>query len=135
MPLGVGTSSHGDRARWILSHLGYISDEGNGKFNLRHGYISDLFRAIVTKEDVSNYKPAPDTFNLTKHMIGNPFVCFVIEDSPLGIIAAKNAGMYAIAYLTKEHTQEDFNHADLIISSFNELSYEVLNNIAKEYTQ
>ena len=118
IPLAVGTSSHRNRAFWILEKLGYVTA----------GY-SPIFDAIIVREDVRRYKPYPDTFLKAKLEIGSPDNCVVIEDSPTGIEAAKNAGMIAIAYLTKGYSKEDFNDADLVIESFVELSYQVLQTL------
>ena len=57
----------------------------------------DVFDVIVPGTAVSNGKPAPDIFLLAAQKLGvNPEDCFVIEDSPKGIIAGYNAGMKCI---------------------------------------
>ncbi len=53
-----------------------------------------LFNAVVTADDVENYKPAPDTFLLAaQEMELLPSLCVVFEDTPLGLQAAHAAGM------------------------------------------
>lgn len=48
---------------------------------------------------VERPKPEPDLFLYSARAMGvSPADCIVIEDSPLGIIAARAAGMQAIAY-------------------------------------
>lgn len=55
------------------------------------------FDVIVCGGDVQNGKPAPDIFLLTAEKLGaEPQDCFVLEDSPNGIIAASAAGMKCI---------------------------------------
>ncbi len=52
---------------------------------------------IVTSDDVSRGKPAPDGYLLAARILGFvPEQCLVIEDSSAGIAAAKAAGMDVI---------------------------------------
>ncbi|GAB3526015.1 beta-phosphoglucomutase family hydrolase [Photobacterium alginatilyticum] len=56
-----------------------------------------LIDVVVTSSDVTNYKPAPDTFLLAAEKLGlAPEQCVVFEDTLLGIEAARNAGMDCI---------------------------------------
>ena len=56
--------------------------------------LFDLFPVIVTKDDIVNGKPAPDTFLKAAELMGvAPEECLVFEDSMLGIEAAKRANM------------------------------------------
>lgn len=53
-----------------------------------------LFSFIVTQEDVQRGKPNPDIFLLAAQKLAlGATDCLVIEDSPLGVEAAKRAGM------------------------------------------
>ncbi|MEZ5300394.1 MAG: HAD family phosphatase [Verrucomicrobiales bacterium] len=59
--------------------------------------IADLFPVVVTQEDVTRSKPAPDLFLLAAERMGvPPAQCLVFEDSRLGIQAAEAAGMKAV---------------------------------------
>ncbi len=61
---------------------------------LRALHIADLFQAIVTSEDYSRGKPAPDPFLEAALRLGvPPEECLVFEDTGTGIAAAKAAGM------------------------------------------
>ncbi|HEY6722368.1 MAG TPA: HAD-IA family hydrolase [Polyangiaceae bacterium] len=54
------------------------------------------FEVIVTPADVERGKPAPDMFLLAAARMGvPPEHCLVLEDSPLGIEAARAAGMHS----------------------------------------
>lgn len=54
------------------------------------------FDIIITPQDVKQGKPAPDMFLLAAERMGVPaHKCLVIEDSELGIVAARRAGMHA----------------------------------------
>ncbi len=59
--------------------------------------IRNLFGAIVTSEDVTRGKPAPDVFLEAASRLGvPPEKCLVFEDGPLGIEAATAAGMASV---------------------------------------
>lgn len=54
---------------------------------------------IFSSADVARGKPAPDLFeHVAARMDAEPARCVVIEDSPLGIRAARTAGMAALGY-------------------------------------
>lgn len=56
--------------------------------------VDTLFDIVVTQEDVTHNKPAPDIFLLAAEKMGiEPQDCLVFEDSPTGIAAAQAAGM------------------------------------------
>ena len=64
---------------------------------LHHLGIHHLFNAIVTSEDVSRQKPAPDIFLEAARRIGvPPQFCRAYEDTDLGIQAILAAGMEAV---------------------------------------
>lgn len=64
------------------------------------------FAATVHGFDVRNGKPAPDCFLLAAQRAGLPsHACVVVEDAPVGIQAARAAGMPAIA-LAGTHPRE-----------------------------
>jgi beta-phosphoglucomutase-like phosphatase (HAD superfamily) len=64
---------------------------------LRHLGIRDLFKAVVTSEDVQNQKPAPDIFLEAARRIGvAPQFCRAYEDTDLGMQAIRAAAMEAI---------------------------------------
>lgn len=59
---------------------------------------------IFSADQVANGKPAPDLFLLAARSLGAaPADCIVIEDSPLGIAAARAAGMGAIGFAGAGH--------------------------------
>ncbi|MFZ2641945.1 MAG: HAD family phosphatase [Verrucomicrobiia bacterium] len=89
--------------------------------------VTRYFRTIVTGDDVTHRKPHPEGYLLAARGLGiAPDRCVAIEDSQPGIVAAKAAGMKAIAipnWLTAEH---DLDAADLRVASAAELSMAVL---------
>jgi beta-phosphoglucomutase-like phosphatase (HAD superfamily) len=64
---------------------------------LEHLGIRKLFAAVVTSEDVTNQKPAPDIFLEAAKRIGvEPRFCRAYEDTDLGMQAIRAAGMEAV---------------------------------------
>ncbi len=67
---------------------------------LAPGFLGPVFSAT----DVSRGKPAPDLFLHAAASMGvAPRDCLVVEDSPTGIRAAKDAGMHVVAFLGGGH--------------------------------
>ena len=71
--------------------------------------LAPLFGAHVFSADqVTHGKPAPDLFLLAARTLEvAPAQCIVIEDSPLGVAAARAAGMTAIAFAGASHVNAD----------------------------
>ncbi len=81
LPMAVGTGASRERAQFLLSTVGII----------------DEFDVIVTSDDVTQYKPHPETFLKAAETMGvEPANCLVLEDGQLGIEAAREAGMHVI---------------------------------------
>jgi beta-phosphoglucomutase-like phosphatase (HAD superfamily) len=81
IPLAVASGGTRRIIEQVLNHLG----------------ILQLFQAIVTSEDVMNQKPAPDIFLEAAKRIGvAPELCRAYEDTDLGMMAIRAAGMEAI---------------------------------------
>lgn len=68
---------------------------------LRSFGLSDRFEVIVTSNDVRHPKPSPEPYLQAAYLLGiEPEECVAIENAPLGIQSAKNAGMRCIAVAT-----------------------------------
>jgi len=81
IPLAVASGGTRRIIELVLEHLG----------------IRELFKAIVTSEDVTNQKPAPDIFLEAARRIGvAPQFCRAYEDTDLGMKAIRTAGMEAV---------------------------------------
>ncbi len=81
LPMSVGT---GGSRRLALKTLDIIG-------------LSGYFEVLVTSEDVSHYKPNPETFLKCAEQMGvAPADCEVFEDGILGIQAAHTAGMMVV---------------------------------------
>lgn len=83
--------------------------------------IGAYFDALVSGEDVTQGKPAPDVFLRAAEKLNcAPAACVVVEDSPSGIRAAKNAGMLCVAYRNPNTCGQDFSLADHVIDRYDE---------------
>jgi beta-phosphoglucomutase len=79
------------------------------------------FDLILTGEDVRQAKPFPEPYLTAAGRMGlAPEDCAVIENAPLGIEAAKSAGMYCIA-IASTLERRYLNRADLILETIGEL--------------
>jgi HAD superfamily hydrolase (TIGR01549 family) len=79
-----------------------------------------LTDAIVTADDVSEGKPAPDIYLLACERLGvRPEDSLALEDTPSGIAAAKAAGLACIA--VPQFAETDVSEADRVIDSLEEL--------------
>lgn len=59
--------------------------------------LAPTFRIIITREDVTATKPAPEPYLLAAHQLGvDPAKCLVFEDSEPGTEAAHRAGMTVV---------------------------------------
>lgn len=89
--------------------------------------INALFDSITTGEEVVLRKPAPDIFLVAARKLEiEPEECIVIEDSPAGVTAAKEAGMKVVAVMNSLTPREALSEADLIVDSFEDLNPQIL---------
>ena len=90
------------------------------RFNLNPYFIAKLSGA-----DLKASKPHPEIFiNAAKASGFLKNECIVIEDSTNGIAAANAADIYCVGFKSPHSKNQDYTHADKIISSFKEISYE-----------
>ena len=90
--------------------------------------IRDAFALIVDGSEVVNGKPDPEAYLVTARKLGvNASECVVFEDSHVGVIAAKRAGMYCIAVRNpRAQTRQDLSAADVIVDSMREVNLSAL---------
>lgn len=80
---------------------------------------------LVTAEDVQRGKPDPEAFLLAAKRLGvQPEQCVVIEDAPVGIEAARSAGMRVIAVATT-HSPQALAQADIIAHEIANVTVEI----------
>ncbi len=107
VPLAITSSAVGSSIDAILRRLG----------------IRDAFSLLVDGSEVVHGKPDPEAYLLTARRLGvAPEECVVFEDSEVGVLAAKRAGMYCIAVRNpKAQTRQDLGAADVVVDSFRQL--------------
>lgn len=109
------------KSNGFLLAIGTSAPQANLAFMLEHTGVDDCFDAYVTGEEVSNSKPAPDTFlKAAEKLLLAPGRCLVVEDAVQGVQAGKKAGMKVVAVCTTRG-REDLEEADLIVDSLGEL--------------
>ncbi len=109
---------------------------------LERAQLLDCFGAIISANDVTRGKPAPDPYlaaldGLRKSLrrarsdaAVSPARCVAIEDSLPGIASAKAAGMRAVAVSTN-HPPERLANADLVVPSVTALNLERLDALVE----
>ncbi len=94
--------------------------------------IRPFFRAIVSGDDVTRRKPAPDVYlEAARRLSVDPAWTVAIEDSGPGIAAARAAGMKVVAiphWLTAKH---DLSGADLRVAHAGELTIARLESLLR----
>jgi HAD superfamily hydrolase (TIGR01509 family) len=82
--------------------------------------FEDAFDAVVSADDVTNHKPAPDLYLLACERLGvQPSEALALEDTASGIASAKAAGLTCIA--VPQFAETDVAAADRVIDSLEEL--------------
>ena len=108
----------------FLLAIGSSAPRANLGLILERLKVQTFFEAYVTKEDVSEGKPAPETFIKAAEKLALPAGrCVVVEDAVQGIEAGKAAGMAVVA-ITTTRKRADLARADMIVDSLAELRAE-----------
>ena len=93
----------------------------------RHLTRRDLlgyFDCIICREDTNTHKPSPEPYRTVLQRMGCiPDNSVAVEDSPLGIEAAVNAGLYCLGVGCSLTKGLDLSRASRIISSLQEISW------------
>lgn len=91
---------------------------------LKHGLGSELaarVSLVVGGESGFARKPAPDLY---RHALGKlkfaPYECIAIEDSEIGLAAARAAGIPTVITLNAETLSQDFQGASLVLDHLGE---------------
>lgn len=103
IPVGLASSS---KISWIC-------------YALEKSKLGSCFNPITSSEEVKEGKPDPDIYLLaTKRMKVEPGECVAIEDSAIGVRAAKAAGLYTVAFRNGTNDDQDHSPADTEIRGF-----------------
>ena len=96
---------------------------------------ASCFAAIVAMEDTRRGKPDPEVFLLGAHKLGvAPQQCIVLEDAPVGIQAAKAAGMRAVGVtFVGHHPAEKLQAAgaDLVAPNLSDVTVDHLRGLLR----
>jgi len=85
-------------------------------------HLVSAFEAVVGRDQVQNGKPSPDPYLEAARRVGcDPQDCVAVEDSPLGLRAAVNAGMRCLAITPDGKCQNGHTQAFACFTSMEEL--------------
>jgi len=102
LKIAIGSSSNREYIQIALRTFGFADD----------------FDLIVSGKDVAHGKPAPDIYLKAARDLGvESQSCLVLEDTPVGVTAAKSAGMKVIAIPNAYTVGSDFSNADRGVNS------------------
>ncbi|KAL0925686.1 hypothetical protein M5K25_004051 [Dendrobium thyrsiflorum] len=103
VPLGLASNS-------IKRHIGT-------KISHQQGW-KEMFSVVIGGDEVSHGKPSPDIFLEAARRLGSDASsCLVIEDSPVGVRAAKDAGTTVVAVPSLQNQSERYSIANYVLRS------------------
>src|SRR5487761_781656 len=106
LKLGVASSS---TRHWVGGHLERLG-------------ILGRFDCVRCRGDVNPANPAPDLYIAVLDCLGvSPAEAVAIEDSPNGVMAAKQAGMFCVAIPNSITASLDLSQADLVLRSLSDV--------------
>lgn len=104
--------------------LGIVTSSNSAQleiFEKRYISVFEKMSVIITGEMVKKGKPDPEGYmQASTYLAVAPDDCVVIENSVLGVTAAKNANMRCIG-ITNTLSRKSLDAADLIIDSFSDV--------------
>jgi len=96
LKVGLATSARGNTADVVLENTG----------------LRDYFNVVLTSDAVENAKPDPAIFLKAAEELGlAPADCLVVEDTVVGITAAKAAGIPVVAVATGACSEKELKEA------------------------
>lgn len=115
--LAIASSAGEKEIRLVLTHLGIIKN----------------FSQIIGAQSIKRPKPAPDVYLAALQKLKlSPQSCIAVEDSPVGVRAAKAAGLICIG-VTSTSPKKDLQKAgaDLVIKSLQQLTPKIIGLLRK----
>lgn len=113
---------HGLREAGLKTAVGSSGNTPNVEFVLNRCGIADCFDAIANGDMITHGKPDPEVYLLAAEKLGiDPARCLVAEDAPVGIRAARSAGMSVVA-VASTFRREDLDDYDLLIDDFTQIT-------------
>lgn len=124
LPIMSGSSSmlHLARDRGIPVAMATSARRVNAERDLKMLGWNKYFQAVVTSDDVTRHKPAPDVFLEAARRLGvEPSRCIAFEDGHRGVQSAKAAGMKVVFVRDVRFGLAPAPEADLTVASLDEL--------------
>jgi beta-phosphoglucomutase len=98
---------------------------------IRHG---EVINAIVNGKDVKHGKPDPEVFLVAAKKLGlDPRKCAVVEDAPVGVLAAKRSGAVPIALTGTAKREVLAENARIVVDRLRELTPKVIQDLIAEH--
>jgi HAD superfamily hydrolase (TIGR01509 family) len=92
--------------------------------------LNPYFIKKISGADLKESKPNPEIFLKAAAAAGcDKKECFVIEDSTNGIIAAKKAGIFCVAFKSPNSKNQVYDEADLLIDNYSKIEYQRLKKL------
>lgn len=111
LKLGLASSSP---CTWVTGHLSRLG-------------LLPYFDCLRGADDVQITKPAPDLYLSVLDGLGlQPGEAIALEDSPHGVTAARQAGLFCVAVPNPLTQQLNLDHADLRLDSLEDLNLDDL---------
>ena len=117
------------RSQGIALAVGTAAPLANVEFTLDGLDLRRHFETVVGATDVPRGKPHPDVFlEAAKRCGAEPADCIVFEDAPLGVEAARRAGMRVVVITTTlpREAFAEFDNVIAIVDDFSSLAVETL---------
>ena len=106
IPVGIASSSP---IEWVERHLDRLG-------------LSDRFACFACCNEVIPAKPDPTSYRLAcEALLAAPSRSVAVEDSPHGVAAAKDAGLYVVATPHPLTALLDFTRADMIVDTLEQV--------------
>lgn len=105
--VAVGSSGPPENVDLVLEKLG----------------VSEIIACRVTARHVTRGKPDPQVFQLAAKGLELPIAaCCVIEDAPVGILAAHAAGIVCVGLASTGRTRTELESAECVVDGLAELT-------------
>ena len=120
LPLRAGVKRLMQEAMQAGLRLGVCTTSNERSANaIANGMLGDInFEFVLAGDVVKKKKPNPDIYLLALEKSGlSPDECIVVEDSRNGILAAKAAGLRALATTNIYTESEDLSDASIVVTS------------------
>jgi HAD superfamily hydrolase (TIGR01509 family) len=120
LPLRAGVKRLMQEAMQADLRLGVCTTSNERSANaIARGMLGDInFEFVLAGDVVKKTKPNPDIYLLALEKSGlSPDECIVVEDSRNGILAAKAAGLRALATTNIYTENEDLSDASIVVTS------------------